>query len=184
MFLTFPKWKWISLVILALSAGWIALSTQLIPPPVATSISAPQIGLLAPSITLPSLQNGEQNVHLSKGKVVLVNFFASWCPPCKAEMPALQKTYSKYQPDGLEIFAITNLQQDNLTDTQMFIKAAGARFPVLLDQDGTVFREYAIRALPTTFLIDSSGRIRKIFYGGPLTEGLLATEIERALKDQ
>jgi len=117
-----------------------------------------------------------------KGKVVLINFFASWCPPCKAEMPAMQKVNSAYQTSGLQIYAITNLQQDNLPDIQNFIDASGAQFPILLDHDGAVFREYAIHALPTTFLIDSTGHIQKIFYGGPLTEGLLATEIDRLLK--
>lgn len=177
-----PHWKWISFAILALSAVWIALSTSLIPLPSPATISAPQIGLLAPPIDLSSLQDKQYDLAQVKGKVVLVNFFASWCPPCKAEMPAMQKAYSAYPSTGLQIYAITNLQQDNLPELQNFIDSSGAHFPILLDQDGAVFREYAIRALPTTFLIDSTGHIQKIFYGGPLTEGLLATEIDRLIK--
>jgi len=182
MISSIPHWKWITFAILALAAVWIALSTILIPPLSPATASAPQIGLLAPQINLLSLQNEQHDLAQVKGKVVLINFFASWCPPCKAEMPVMQKVYSTYHSAGLQIYAITNLQQDNLPDVQNFIDASGAQFPILLDQDGAVFLEYAIRALPTTFLIDSTGHIQKIFYGGPLTEGLLATEIDRLIK--
>ena len=62
------------------------------------------------------------------------------------------------------------------------LKISGVQFPILLDKNGTTYRDYAIRALPTTFLLDLSGRIHKVFYGGPLTEVLLSTEIEKVLK--
>jgi cytochrome c biogenesis protein CcmG, thiol:disulfide interchange protein DsbE len=175
-------WKWISFVILAISGIWVIFSTVSIPPATTSDFSAPQIGLMAPEFDLSSLQNYNANLHQVKGKVILINFFASWCPPCKAEMPAMQRVYSTYKSSRLEIFAVTNLRQDYLPDIQNFINASGAKFPILLDQDGKVFQEYAIRALPTTFLIDPSGRILKIFYGGPLTDGLLAVEIERAME--
>lgn len=181
MFNSNPKRKLISIFILALSAGWIVYSSILIPTQGVTT-SAPQTGFLAPYIELPTLQNEQIDKKVMKNEVVLVNFFASWCPPCKAEMPAMQKVYSNYQVKGLEIYAVTNLQQDNLSDIQGFVKSSGVQFPILLDKNGSTFRDYAIRALPTTFLLDSSGRIHKVFYGGPLTEVLLTTEIEKVLK--
>jgi peroxiredoxin len=179
----FPKFKWISLTVIFLSAAWIFLSAYLIPTQAPTTISIPQIGFFAPDFNLPSLQNEQHHLQNDPSRVILVNFFASWCPPCKLEMPAMQKIYDEYQSSGLEIYAITNMQQDNLTDIQLMIQSSGATFPILLDQNGTLYNEYAIQALPTTFLIDSEGRIQKIFYGGPLTESLLITEIERLLKE-
>ena len=177
----FAKMKWIAISSLVLSAGWIVFSSIMIPAQGST-ISSPQIGFLAPAFDLPSLSQDNENISQNQDEVVLVNFFASWCPPCKTEMPAMQNVYTTYHAKGLEIYAVTNLQQDNLSDIQAFIKDSGVQFPILLDGNGATFRDFAIRALPTTFLLDSSGRIRKVFYGGPLTEVLLSTEIEKVLK--
>jgi cytochrome c biogenesis protein CcmG, thiol:disulfide interchange protein DsbE len=177
----YQKQNLISIFILLVSAGWIVYSSTMIPV-LGSSKSIPQIGFLAPEIDLPSLSHGQKDISPIQDRVVLINFFASWCPPCKAEMPAMQRVYETYHAKGLDIFAVTNLQQDNLSDIQVFINDSGVQFPILLDRNGITFHDYALRALPTTFLLDSSGRIRKVFYGGPLTEILLSTEIEKVMK--
>jgi peroxiredoxin len=182
MFKLFPPYKWIAITVLLFTFGWIVVSTVLLLPEAPTTISAPQIGFLAPDFDLPSLQNERHQIRNGETRIVLVNFFASWCPPCKTEMPSLQKVYTEYHPRGLEIYSITNMQQDNIADVQQLIQSSAATFPILLDQDGSTYNAYAIRALPTTFLIDSHGRIQKTFYGGPLSESLLVAEIERLLR--
>jgi thiol-disulfide isomerase/thioredoxin len=89
------------------------------------------------------------------GKVVFLNFWASWCGPCRAEMPSMQALYQKLKGKGLEIVAV-NLQEDAAA-VQRFVKAQGLSFPVLLDSSGRVGATYGARSIPTTYIIDRQG---------------------------
>jgi len=100
-----------------------------------------------------------QGVRLSalKGKVVLLNFWATWCGPCRSEMPSMQRLYSQLKGQGLEILAV-DLQEDKAT-VERFVKELGLTFPVLLDTAGSVGTQYGARAIPTTYLFDRKGFI-------------------------
>jgi len=105
-----------------------------------------------------TLLNGESAALSScKGKVVLLNFWATWCPPCREEMPSMENLYKRFNGQGLEILAV------NLRETagavQKFIKSNGYTFPVMLDSDGKIGGIYGVRGIPTTFIIDREGKI-------------------------
>lgn len=123
-------------------------------------------GQLAPDFVLTDLQGNA--VHLSdfKGKKVFLNFWASWCPPCRAEMPHMQKFYEKYQSKDIVILAVNLIQSEkNPKDVYTFVQEQQLTFPIVLDQKGEVATTYQIYLLPTTFLLDADGVIREKFQG-------------------
>ena len=129
---------------------------------------------LAPDFTLATLDGSTVRLADLRGKVVLLNFWATWCPPCKAEMPdldALQRIYGESQ--GLVVLGI-NLQEDAGT-VASFVQERNLSFPVLLDTDGTVTSGlYQVRPLPTSFIIDRQGYIRDVWNGQIAREAMLA----------
>ncbi|GMO39906.1 MAG: hypothetical protein Ta2B_19700 [Termitinemataceae bacterium] len=104
------------------------------------------------------LTNG-QSVTLSslKGKVIFLNFWATWCPPCRAEMPSMEKLYQRFKDKGLEFIAVDI--SESSSDVQKFLNENKLTFPVALDSDHKVSDAYGIRYIPTTFIIDRSGKI-------------------------
>jgi peroxiredoxin len=90
------------------------------------------------------------------GKIVIVNFWATWCPPCRMEMPDLDLIYTQFQPQGLVVLAITD---EELFKAGSFITKAGYHFPVLLDTDKKVHKQFHIYGIPTTFIFDRDGKL-------------------------
>ena len=171
-----------SVLVLVLCAGWIWFSRIQPGNTPLRNNPAPQKGFLAPGFTLES--NTGENFSLAdqQGKVLLINFWTSWCPPCRAEMPAIQRVYSEYQADGLEVIAINATDQDELASVQSFIAERQLTFPILLDKDGEVSRLYNLHSLPTSFFVDQNGIIQEVVIGGPMAEALLRSRIERLLE--
>jgi thiol-disulfide isomerase/thioredoxin len=114
--------------------------------------------------TLPKLGGGTISLSGLKGKVVFLNFWATWCPPCRAEMPSMEKLYGLYKSDGLEILAV-NLQEDEKI-VRDFMKKNGLSFPVALDGSGKTGGTYGVRGIPTTFIVDRESRIIGSVVGG------------------
>ncbi len=135
------------------------------------------IGNVATDFQLDNLDG--QSVSLSdfRGKPVLANFWATWCPPCRSEMPFIQDTFTdkKWADEGLVVLAI-DIGESSST-VREFVENYGLTFPVLLDSTQDVFLEYYARAIPTTFFIDREGIIQDIRIG-PFSG---VTEIERSL---
>jgi peroxiredoxin len=126
----------------------------------------PLVGEAAPDFSLKTLDG--QTVTLSglKGKAVLINLWATWCPPCRLEMPTIQTVYEKYKDRGLVVLAINFTAQDNLTSVSTFVKELKLTFPVLLDTNGDVSAiSYGMHSLPMSFFIDPQGVIRNIVFG-------------------
>src|SRR5712691_933441 len=136
-----------------------------------------QVGALAPSVNLPALDGGSRDLAELRGRVVLLNFWATWCIPCRAEMPELQGLSDDLQDTPFALLTI-DLQEEADTITP-FRRDLGLRLPVLLDEDGDVTRRYGVRALPATFLIDRDGILRQHRLG-PLTQGGAETAWSRA----
>jgi cytochrome c biogenesis protein CcmG/thiol:disulfide interchange protein DsbE len=119
-----------------------------------------------------------------KGKVVLINFWASWCPPCRAEMQAMQSVYADDQDRGLVILAINTTYQDDILKATQFAQSEGLTFPLLSDADGNIAHLYRVQAMPTSFFIDRQGKIVRLMIGGPMPEALIRTQVEALLKEK
>lgn len=170
--------------VLLLGALWIWFSRDTAGASTAGRIPAPRQGFLAPDF---SLQNatGEQ-IRLSdlRGKAVLVNIWASWCSPCRAEMPAMQRLYEAYRGQGFELLAVNSTIQDDPARALAFARELGLNFPILFDSTGEVTEQYQVRALPSSFFIDQEGVIQEVVIGGPMAEALLRIRVEELLAGQ
>ena len=122
---------------------------------------AAQVGRVAPDFSLKSMEGNTQNLKsvINKNKVTILNFWATWCPPCRAEIPEFIEFARKYQAEKVALVAV-NLQEDSKKVTE-FANNAGMNFPILLDSNGKVAQTYQIYAIPTTIFIDGSGVIRE-----------------------
>ncbi|MBI3244323.1 MAG: TlpA family protein disulfide reductase [Chloroflexi bacterium] len=181
---TNPKrWWTFSVVALFLAAGWAWLSR--VPDSAASTgrIASPREGFPAPDFTLANLNGDSVALSEQQGKVVIVNLWASWCGPCRAEMPAIQKLYEANKDRGLEVLAVNSTFQDTEADARAFVKSLSLTLPVLFDKDGAVSRRYLLRAMPSTFIIDRQGIIRAVMIGGPVSEAVLQTKIEPLLNE-
>jgi thiol-disulfide isomerase/thioredoxin len=147
-------------------------------------IPAPRQGFLAPAFQLESLNGGSHSLADFQGQVVVLNLWASWCPPCRAEMPALQSLYEQYQNQGLVVLAVNMTYQDSVSSAASFVQEFGLTFPVLLDRTGIVGNLYRMRALPTTFFIDRLGVIQEVVVGGPMSELSLQSMVTDMLESE
>ncbi len=134
---------------------------------------APTVGLPAPDFRLSTLAGESTRLSDLRGRPVLLNFWASWCEPCRSEMPAIAEARTVHRHTGLEVLAVNLRDQERGRDVQRFVEESGLSFPILLDAKGKVRRLYRIRAVPATIFVDSSGIVRFI-HAGPLTTPALA----------
>jgi cytochrome c biogenesis protein CcmG/thiol:disulfide interchange protein DsbE len=125
------------------------------------------VGNVAPDFSLQTL-NG-QTVHLSdfRGKPVIVNFWTTWCPPCKKEMPDMEKFYKTYHSE-VELLAVHLTSQDTRENAKSFVNEYQLSFPVVLDEKKNALKLYHIQTIPTSYIIDQDGVIRKKIVG-PMT---------------
>jgi len=117
----------------------------------------------APDFTLKSAEGKNLRLQEQRGQVVLVNFWASWCGPCRQEMPHLNRLYDKYKASGFTLLAV-NIDDDARTGSSTAAKW-GLKFPVLLDADKTVSKLYDLGSMPATVLIDRDGKVRYLHRG-------------------
>ena len=171
-----------SLAILLLGAAWIWISRSPEGSTPQGEIQAPQKGFSAPDFTLQTFEGESFNLSDLRGKAILVNFWASWCPPCRSEMPAMQRVYEDFQDQDFLVLAVNSTHQDNLGDAITFAQYHKLDFPILLDQDGSAGRSYDVRSLPTSFFIDPDGIIQDVVVGGPMSEALLRIRAEQLLE--
>lgn len=172
----------LQILVLALGAVWIWLSAVPDGLPAASLAVSPQTGFAAPDFTLATLQGETVTLSELRGSPILLNVWASWCEPCKAEMPAIQRVSQEYQPAGLVVLALNSTIQDNPASVSAFLEEYGLTFPVPLDSDGSITRAYRVQALPTTFFVDARGIIREVVIGGPMSEASLRIRVEKLLQ--
>ncbi len=120
-------------------------------------------GQPAPDFALPSALG--ENLRLSeyRGDVVMINFWATWCGPCRQEMPLLDELYTRYQRVGFSLLGV-NIDDDSTRAVAM-IRDLGVNFPVLFDADKEVSKLYAVEAMPVTVLVDREGTVRYVHNG-------------------
>ncbi len=170
--------------IVVLGLAWTLKSADKNGASTAGLIPAPQQGFLAPDFTLETLAGESITLSELRGKAVLLNFWATWCPPCRAEMPAFQQAYQDYSDQDFVILAVNAIQQDNLAAIHEFQAEYGLSFPIVLDNDGNVSRAYQVRSLPTSFFIDKDGVISEVVIGGPIAEALIRSRIEELVNHE
>lgn len=132
----------------------------------------------SPNFTLELIDGGNFNFSDYKGKPILINFFASWCLPCREEMPALEKVAHEYGPKGVVFLGIA--VDDTEEKMKDFIAKYGVTFPVGLDKTAAIQKSFGLYGIPTTYFIDKQGAIN-YFHSGSVTEELLHHELDKLL---
>lgn len=140
--------KYLSRLALVLSFGFISLQAN---------------ADAAPDFTLPSCKGDNVRLAEQRGQVVMLNFWASWCGPCRKEMPLLDAMYQRYSSAGFVLYGV-NVEEDN-TDAKKLLKELGVTFPVLFDTESKASSLYNVDAMPTTVVIDKKGKIRYVNRG-------------------
>lgn len=160
--------KWIIAVLIVGVLGWAIYDFAINTNQTADDTNATsgiEKGDMAPDFTLTNLEGETTKLSDFRGKKILLNFWASWCGPCRAEMPDMQKYYEEYS-DSVEIVAVnvrdTERNDQNVID---FVEEYGAAFPVLLDEGSVVSNIFSAHQLPTSYLIDSNGVIQNKVIG-------------------
>jgi len=118
----------------------------------------------APLFSLKNIKGKQVSLESFMGKPILLHFWATWCVPCQEELPALQKLYEQNGGEQFEVVAV-NIDRDNPEKVMKYIKKYNLTFPNLMDPDQSVRRKYFIRGLPTSYLIDSNGKLRGFVSG-------------------
>jgi peroxiredoxin len=140
----------------------------------------PVVGTAVEDFRLTDLEGKQQSLSQYRGKVVLVNFWATWCKPCTTEMPAMQVTYDKLRDKGFVVLAINELEDD--AKVREHIKQHGHTFPVLMDRDNKVANQFGVFGLPVSVFIDEKGLVQEYIKGGLLTEQLINDVVARIQK--
>lgn len=174
-------WAFFSFLLLVAEGIWIFISPGLFFTKSTQNIVAPKNDFIAPDFVLPSLDGSPVNLYDHKGKIILINFWASYCQPCKVEMPAFQTVYEKYHEKGFLVLAINASGDDK--NAISFIRDNNFTFPILFDRHGIAANLYHIQALPTSFFIDGNGIIRDVIIGEPFVEDLLEYQVDLLLQD-
>lgn len=169
--------------ILILGLVWIFLSRAETGQTTGGPIPAPQTGFLAPAFELETLDGQIISSNDLRGRPLILNFWASWCAPCRAEMPALQAVAEAYRETGLLVLAVNATSQDRPADVGAFVGQYGLTFPILLDREGQVGRRYQVQSLPTTFFIGRDGLIRDVVIGGPMSSASLRARADSLLQE-
>lgn len=123
-----------------------------------------QVNFPAPELNLLDLSGRQVSLSDYRGSVVLVNLWATWCPPCREEMPTLLEFYEKYKQDGFVLIGID--QEEPLDIVQPFVDEFGLTFPVWLDKDYDAQKKFNTMNLPSSYVIDRSGTVRLMWIGG------------------
>ena len=149
----------------------------------AVAYSRPEINSVAPAFRLMDLGGAVHSLPDYQGKVVFLNFWATWCGPCKVEMPAMEALYQTFRSQGLEILAVS-VDQQGAAVTRPFKEAMGLSFPILHDSTYQVGLTYGARTLPMTYVIDRQGIIRQRVFGARDWNGQEARQLMRELLEE
>ena len=142
----------------------------------------PAVGMQVEDFQLADLDGKTQSLSQYRGKVVLVNFWATWCKPCTTEMPAMQASFDKFRDKGFVVLAINELEDD--ARVREHIKQYGHTFPVLMDRNNKVANQFGVFGLPVSVFIDQGGRVQEYIKGGLLTEQMIDDVVAKIQKQE
>lgn len=146
-----------SVAILALSFGLVWMQSSKYEPLT--------VGKIAPDFELPDLVDKDVRLSDFRGKVVFLNFWATWCKPCREEMPSMEVLYKNFERDGLVVLAISIDRVTTKKDIPPFVKSLNLTFPILIDSWGQTDKRYKLMGVPETYIIDQQGVLREKVIG-------------------
>lgn len=146
-----------------------------------TALAKPVVGEPAPDSSLVTLSGEPRTLSSYRGKGIILNFWATWCVPCREEMPHLNKIYDIYKERGIVILGVNYKQKKK--SVERYIKKVPISFPILMDLEGKFSDPFNLKALPTTYFIDKNGAVAGL-YSGPLTMENLKEWAEKLSFDQ
>jgi len=123
------------------------------------------IGNVAPEFTLTDMQGQKVSLSQFRGKVVIINFWATWCPPCREEMPSMEQLYRDFSAKGLVMLAV-NAEENGEQAVTKFLQRTPYSFPILLDKDSIAQNAYGVFRFPESFIIDRNGVVVEKIIGG------------------
>lgn len=142
------------------------------------NLVAPRVDALAPAMQLTTFDGKQVSLGelLKQHKVVLVNFWATWCPPCRAEMPDIEAVYERFGPQGLTVAAVNMQESDH--QVAGYAQEGGYTFPLLLDPTGVVANAYRVMSLPTSYFVGQDGRVLAVNMGA-MTQASLEDKLQQ-----
>ncbi len=174
---TRERYYFFMVLLLIVGLAWIAATRT--SGPVVAGTPAPRPGFLAPDFELRTLEGSTIRLSDLRGRPVVINFWATWCPPCRTEMPAFVREYERYRDRGLVVLAVNQAEQPETVAA--FRDAFQLTFPILLDPYMEVSEQYEIRFLPTTFFVNADGVISDMVTGG-MSEAAVRARFQRLME--
>ena len=169
--------RWVGAVVLVVGAALVALLATR-PQQTATEVDTPLVGQVAPTISGVTLSGGSFDLSALRGRWVVVNFFASWCPPCQQEQPELVAfAYAHRSPGDAALVGV--VFDDSASSARGFMRSTGATWPAVVDPGGQVALDYGVRGPPETFIVSPGGTVVAHF-DGPMTNASLDYWLARA----
>ncbi|MFT5194623.1 MAG: thiol-disulfide isomerase/thioredoxin [Cellvibrionaceae bacterium] len=177
----FPQSRqaWLKTLVVSAVLGiiWLTISRESAVLDTTTLTIAPSPGNLAPDFTLTTLDGDQIQLTQLRGKPVIINFWATWCGPCRQETPQFQSFHERF---GDEVILLGINQHEELAQINSFVSEFGMTYPVLLDVDGSVYDDYQVFGLPTTWFVNPDGVLTGVAPGG-ITEAFLEDQLNVAL---
>ena len=164
IFTSRSRWLALLLIVAIAGAAWM-LGTRLGGQAAgAAPIAGAQTGMIAPDITLQAIDGSQTTLSSLRGKAVLLNLWASWCPPCRAEMPSMERLHARLKDKGVVVLGVD--LQEGKREVEDFVREHKISFPVVLDRNGSAGAAYGVRSIPTTFIVGRDGAILAGRIGG------------------
>ncbi|TET26581.1 MAG: TlpA family protein disulfide reductase [Dehalococcoidia bacterium] len=172
------RFLWPALVLLAVALSLMAAPSCTPSPPDTGNDQRPEVGNLAPDFTLTDLDGNSVTLSHFRGKVIFLNFWASWCPPCRAEMPDMEAIYQNYKDQDVVVIGVNVNEAENAV--RQFVQQGGYSWTFVIDTTGEVTRSYGATAIPASFFIDREGIIRAVSIGS-MSQEVMASHLAEAM---
>jgi thiol-disulfide isomerase/thioredoxin len=169
--------QWNALIVIILAAGVVWTVASRVTTAQATRDRARRA---TPDFTLDTLDGGKFKLADHIGQPVVVNFWATWCLPCRAELPAFEEVYRNNRAQGLVVVGVDVAESPDAV--AQFVAEAGLTFPIALDASGETTELYRIQGMPTTFFVGRDGQIKDMVIGGPLTQAAIESKVAELMK--